>query len=206
MNLKIYLLATVVTLCMVKTTIAQESKRWNFGMHVGINSAYLSEFENSDARVGLNAGVFTRFNFADSGLSLRLGVNYSEQGVKNLDETIEGDAINLSYFGDRDWNVLQIPLMLQYTYKNRIGVFLGPQISFLTEEPQGSTQNPIFSGVIGIEGFFTKNIFARLQYDNAFTEAFTGLNQRNFPGGSGSGTISPEAKQRVITFVVGYQW
>ncbi|ARN78833.1 hypothetical protein BST97_12995 [Nonlabens spongiae] len=206
MNSKIYLLATALALFTIKTTIAQSSERWNFGVHAGINSAYLSEFESSDARVGLNVGAFTKLNFADSGLSLRLGVNYSEQGVKNLDETIEGDVINLSYSGDREWNVLQIPLMLQYTYKHRIGIFLGPQISFLTEEPQGSTQNPIFSGVIGVEGFLTKNIFTRLQYDNALTEAFTGLNQQNFPGGSGSGTISPEAKQRVLTFAVGYQW
>lgn len=184
---------------------AQETSKFNYGIHLGVNSANLTEFESGNARIGLSAGLYAKYNFSDSGFSLRSGVNYSQQGVKDLDETIEGDVINLRYSEDRDWNVFQIPLIVQYSYK-KFGIFLGPQLSFLTEDPSGSAQNPILSGVIGLEAFLTKHIFLRLQYDNSFTEAFTGLNQRYFPGGAGQGIISTDAKQYVYNFSVGYQF
>ncbi|WP_194851780.1 outer membrane beta-barrel protein [Nonlabens antarcticus] len=199
----------IIILINTNILIAQDqsidAKKFDYGIHVGVNSANVTEFSSGDARIGLSAGLYGKYNFSDSGFSVRTGANYSEQGVKNLDETIEGDVINLKYSGDRDWNVIQIPLIFQYTYEKKIGIFLGPQLSFLTEKEE-STQNPIFSGVVGVEAFFTQHVFARLQYDNSFTKAFTGLNQRNFPGGAGRGTITTEAKQYVFNLSVGYQF
>jgi hypothetical protein len=114
---------TLITLAllMVMNVVAQQ-KTVQFGVKGGVNfSTLVDEFGTNDYRTGYHAGVFANLPI-ENGFSLQPEVVYSAQGA----EFENGKKQYLDY--------VSVPLVAQYTIKNRFRIETGPQVSYLTKE------------------------------------------------------------------------
>jgi hypothetical protein len=137
---------TLITLALlgVMNGMVAQQKTVQFGVKGGVNfSTLVDEFGTNDYRTGYHAGVFANLP-VENGFSIQPEVIYSTQGA----EFENGKKHELDY--------VSVPLMAQYTIKNRFRIETGPQISYLTrsevnyptslEEP-ASHEQPYFNEV-----------------------------------------------------------
>jgi hypothetical protein len=113
-------LITLALLIVANAVVAQQ-KTVQFGVKGGINfSTLLDEFGTNDYRTGYHAGLFANIPL-DAGFRLQPEVVYSAQGA----EFPNDKKHYLSY--------ISVPVMLQYTIKDRFRIETGPQVSYLSK-------------------------------------------------------------------------
>jgi len=112
---------TTLLLLIVMNTILAQQETVQFGVKGGVNcSTLLDEYGTNDYRTGYHAGLFANIPLKDK-FTLQPEVVYSAQGAKFAN----GKKHYLDY--------ISVPLLGQYTVKNRFRIQTGLQLSYLTK-------------------------------------------------------------------------
>src|SRR5688500_19924739 len=115
---------TLITLALLIVTnaIVAQQKAVHFGVKGGVNFSTLKdEFGNgNDNRTGYHAGLLAHIPI-DNKFALQPELIYSTQGA----EYANGKKHYLDY--------ISLPLMAQYTIKDRFRILTGRQISYITK-------------------------------------------------------------------------
>jgi hypothetical protein len=114
----------------IEQAIDYADRTFSYGMRAGLNFSTFGEAEvlNPDRMTGLHIGLFARYEFSDV-VGARVELIYSMQGARADEFSVFNDyAINLNY--------LNVPILLELTFADRVTVEAGPYVGFLVSSKQ----------------------------------------------------------------------
>jgi hypothetical protein len=198
-------------------------RKFDFGIHSGINISNFTEDADFENRVGLNTGFYATYHIPESNFALRSGLTYSQQGVKTSGRTPSPLSEGFrEYEAIAKLDYLQVPVFLQYNFSDNYGIYLGPQISFLVnnkfeydyneevfdsqvfryEDKLENVHNTSLSAVLGARVFVYKSLFVQAQYELGLYSIF---NDDEVPQDSNRIFSFKDFRHSVFTFTLGYQ-
>ena len=124
-------LLTLVSLCILTATQAQQDERAYFGIKAGVNMANIrsaNHFTDGDllnTKTGLAGGLFYHLGLTKA-ISLQPELLYSQMGSKFDD----GTSATLNSAGQVDLNYLSLPILIRVSPLKWLGLYAGPQLDY----------------------------------------------------------------------------
>lgn len=179
------------------TASAQEVGKIFVTPKAGINLAKLTNYDGGKMRVGLVGGAELGYqSTAESSISI--GVLYSQQGLKDGDETLKNDYLN-------------IPIMAKYMIAPGLNIGTGLQPSILLSAKHKVDGGKVSGEVDNKDAYNTFDlslpIVVSYEYSNVVLEARYNVGLlKCFKDIEGEyGTYESKCKNSVITFTLGYK-
>lgn len=183
-NKLLYLITSFLFLS-VFTMSAQDHK---YGFRMGLNYSDI-DFDDdstivsggSDARYGFMAGFFAIYSFSET-FSIQPEIQYSAQGEKSS-STFDSTGLEGQFSEDPlRINLLQVPILLNYTIANRFTISAGPQIGLrIWEWERSDDYETVQFSAIGSIGYnITDNWTLNLRASYGLTDAIDADNTNSF--------------------------
>jgi len=165
--------------------LAQDHK---YGFRLGLNYSDIDFTEESilpggtdGSRIGFMAGFFARYSLSEK-ISIQPEIQYSAQGEKST-SVIDNNGIEGQNSEDRlKINLLQVPVLFNYTVANKLTFSLGPQIGLRIWEWERKEdyETVQFSAIGGIGYNITDSFSVDLRASYGFTNAIDADNSNSF--------------------------
>lgn len=172
-------LFSVVVLVLTTTLIQAQDIKYGVkgGMSISNMDYEGTPINRNEHRNGFVFGVFVEYGLTES-LSIVPELQFSGEGSNK--EGFRNDYLNL-------------PVILKYTFFEKLGVGLGPQAGLKVNKKDDGFKNMVFSGVGYIEYQLTDEFAIDARYNYGFSNVFD-----DEPG-------FPEATNGVIQFGINYK-
>lgn len=183
-NKLLYFITSLLFLS-VFTLNAQDHK---YGFRIGLNYSDIDFEDDSvipggsgDVRYGFMAGFFAIYNLSDK-ISIQPEIQYSAQGEKS---TAASDSFGVQGKFSEDplmINLLQVPVLLNYTIANKFTFSVGPQVGFRIWEweRQDDYETVQFSVIGGVGYNITDNWTINLRASYGLSNAIDADNTDTF--------------------------
>ncbi len=85
----------------------------------------------------------------------------------------------VNFIGVKDFNQIQVPILLKYNFANKFNAYGGPNFGFLLDAPSGLT-NFNFALDLGLSYDITNNLLVEARYGWGLTNLLDGGNSNNY--------------------------
>lgn len=183
-NKLLYLITSLLFLS-VFTANAQDHK---YGFRLGLNYSDIDFDDDSvipggggDARYGFMAGFFAIYSLSET-ISIQPEIQYSAQGEKSSSAFDSTGAENQFSEDPLKINLLQVPILVNYTIANKFTISLGPQVGLRIWEweRQEDYETVQFSAIGGVGYNITDNWAVNLRGSFGITNAIDADNSNTF--------------------------
>ena len=185
MNNKLLYLIISLLIAFTYNVNAQDHK---YGFRMGLNYSDI-DFEDdsivpgggSEARYGFMAGFFAIFSLSET-ISIQPEIQYSAQGEK-FASTSDSSGIIGQYSEDPlKINLLQVPILINYTFADKFTISAGPQVGFRIWEWERADdyETVQFSAIGGVGYNITDNWTVNLRASYGITNAIDADNTGTF--------------------------
>ena len=148
-------------------TLLTQAQDHRYGFRLGLNLSNI-DFEagsfvpgGSDSqRIGFTAGFFARYRLTDN-FSIQPEILYSAQGEKTTSTSDNFGIVGQNAEDPLQINVIQIPVLLNYTIYDKFTVSLGPQLGIgVWEWERRDEYEPIQFSILGGLGYQLTDSFS----------------------------------------------
>jgi len=187
-NRLFYLVTSLLLLSVFSSIQAQQfNNNHKYGFRLGLNYSEIDFDDDAivpggsdDGRIGFVAGFFAIYNLSEK-ISIQPEIQFSAQGEKLTDvedfsgirDQVSDDPLKI--------NILQIPVLLNYTIANKFTFSVGPQlgIGIWEWEREDDYQTVQFSGIAGVGYNFTDNLAVNLRGSFGLTNVIDADNRES---------------------------
>lgn len=177
----------LISFCFFVGTFCSQAQDNRYGFRLGLNYSNI-DFEDGSVipggggsdRIGFTAGFFARYRLSDN-FSIQPEIQYSAQGEKSTSTTDNSGIIGQNAEDPLKINIIQVPVLINYTIKDKFTFSLGPQIGLgIWEwERRDDYETVQFSAVGGIGYNITSNISVEARAVFGITDAIDSDNSNS---------------------------
>jgi len=181
----------LITSLLFMSIFSMQAQKFNinhkYGFRLGLNYSDIDfdddaivPGESGDARFGFVAGFFAIYNVSEK-ISIQPEIQFSAQGEKlstvedfsGIRDQVSDDPLKV--------NILQIPVLFNYTIANKFTFSVGPQlgIGIWEWEREDDYQTVQFSGIAGVGYNFTDNLAINLRGSFGLTNVIDADNRES---------------------------
>ena len=177
-----------ITLLFFLSIFSINAQDHRYGFRMGLNYSDI-DFDDdsvipgsgSDARYGFMAGFFAIYNLSEK-ISIQPEIQYSAQGEKSSSSS-DSYGVEGQYSEDPlKINLLQVPILVNYTIANKFTISAGPQVGFRIWEWERTEdyETVQFSAIGGVGYNITDNWTVNLRASYGITNAIDADNSDSF--------------------------
>lgn len=176
-NKLLYFITSLCFLSMFSMQAQKFNNNHKYGFRLGLNYSDIDFDDDAivpggsgDERYGVVAGFFAIYNLSEK-ISIQPEIQFSAQGEKStnardfsgIDNQVSDDPLKV--------NILQVPVLLNYTIADRFTFSVGPQVGvgIWEWEREDDYKTVQFSGIAGVGYSFTDNLAVNLRGSFGFT-------------------------------------
>ena len=188
-----FLISIILLLSGYQSLMAQDAttkvRKYNeYGFRMGINYSDIDFADDAivptnsnEARFGFMAGFFAIFHFTET-ISLQPEIQYSAQGEKFTSASDSNGILGQFDEDELKINLIQVPVLLNYTIVNKFVISAGPQIglNIWEWERAGDYEHVQLSAIGGVAYKFTDNFSVALRASLGLTNALDADNSDSF--------------------------